>query len=152
MREFLLQISLRLSSFALVRLMFSIGRWLVALVALNSLDTNNFATLLLIISVVEIIKISSDFGIEPFIFLRLDIARRRDRVWDFICRAKVVVSIISFLLVFSAGVYLKNRGLAICGTLLITGSLVTVLQGIIQKYNLLQRLHVLDFKACFYLR
>jgi len=145
--EFILQISRRLSSFALVRFFFSIGRWLIAVVALNSLDTNSFATLLFIISVIEIIKIISDFGLEPFMFLRIDIVRKRDRVWDFICRAKVVLSIISFLLVFSVGVYLENRGLAICGALLITGSLVTVLQGIIQKHSLLQRLHVLAFKA-----
>jgi len=147
MNEFILQILVRLSSFAIVRLLFSIGRWLVAVAALNSLDTNNFATLLLVISVVEIIKISSDFGLEPFIFLRIDIDRRRDRVWDFICRVKVLVSIISFFLIFSVGVYLEKHGLAICGILLITGSLVTVLQGIIQKYNLLEKLHMLTFKS-----
>ena len=147
MKEFFLQISRRLSSFALVRLVFSIGRWLVAAIALTSLDTNNFATLLFIISVVEIIKIISDFGLEPFIFLRIGIVRRRDRVWDYICRVKIVISIITFLLVFFVGVYLKNYGLAFCGTLLLTGSLLTVLQGIIQKHTLLHRLHVIAFKA-----
>ena len=147
MREFLLQTSLRLYSFASVRLLFSIGRWFVVLISLNSLDTNSFATLLLIISVIEIIKLSTDFGLEPFIFLRIDTSRTRDRVWDFICRVKVTVAFISFLLVFFVGVYIENLGLAICGVLLITGNLITVLQGIIQKNNLLQGLHFLSLKA-----
>lgn len=149
MNEIISRIALRFSSFALIRFIFSIGRWVVAAFAFNFLNTENFALLVFTISLIEIIRILSDLGLEPFLYLKVGVNKKRNQVWNYLCRIKVFTSFVSFFLIFLIGYFLNQMNLMIAGLLIITGSLITVSQAIIQKNNLVYKIHILGMQAIF---
>mgnify|MGYP005624740497 FL=1 len=117
-----------------VRFLLTIGRILGLYAAIIFLDKSEFTNIALAISIVEILKVLFDFGLEPYVFLKIGKNDKKiNQGWRLVVHNKVVFSIIGAIITIIFSLYLSNINLLIASVLLVTGTLATVLQSYLHK-------------------
>jgi len=114
----------------------SLFRWYIFFIALSNLDQNNFATLAFTISVIEIIRVFSDFGFEPYLFIKIANGTKKPvKSWWVIASLKSIFSFIATILVAIYALLFENNVLLLSAILITTGTIILELQCLLQRKN-----------------